>query len=39
MPKNKDRKNMPANDQDRGRREQRAWSPNHKTGRGGGNRK
>lgn len=39
MPKNKDRQNIPADDQDRGRREQRTWSPSHKTGRGGGNRK
>jgi hypothetical protein len=41
MPRNKDRSSgQPGqNDQGRNMRQQRMWSPSHKTGRGGGNRK
>ena len=39
MPKSKDKKSGQSNDQSRGIRQQRMWSPSHKTGRGGGNRK
>ena len=39
MPKNKDRKSSQSSDQNRSMRQQRMWSPSHKTGRGGGNRK
>jgi hypothetical protein len=39
MPKNQDRKGSQSHDQNRGIRQQRMWSPSHKTGRGGGNRK
>ena len=40
MPKSKDRSSSSQNsDQNRGMRQQRMWSPSHKTGRGGGNRK
>jgi hypothetical protein len=39
MPKDKDRSGRNSeNDRDRNKRE-RMWSPSHKTGRGGGNRK
>ena len=39
MNKGKGRQNSQSNDQNRGIRQQRMWSPSHKTGRGGGNRK
>ena len=40
MPKDKDRSGRNSdNDRDRNMRQQRMWSPSHKTGRGGGNRK
>ena len=39
MPKSKIRQNNQSNEQNRGVRQQRTWSPSHKTGRGGGNRK
>lgn len=40
MPKSKDRSGRNSeNDHDRNLRQQRMWSPSHKTGRGGGNRK
>jgi hypothetical protein len=39
MPKNQDRRSNQNSDQSRGIRQQRMWSPSHKTGRGGGNRK
>ena len=39
MPKNQDRKSKQSSGHDRNLRQQRMWSPSHKTGRGGGNRK
>jgi hypothetical protein len=39
MPKSKDRSSSHSSDQNRSNRQQRMWSPSHKTGRGGGNRK
>lgn len=41
MPMNKDRKGGQSSQNDHGRsmRQQRQWSPSHKTGRGGGNHK
>jgi len=39
MPKGKERKTNQGQDYDRNMRQQRMWSPSHKTGRGGGNRK
>jgi hypothetical protein len=40
MPKDKDRSGRNSEtDRDRNMRQQRTWSPSHKTGRGGGNRK
>ena len=40
MPKNKNRRSSSQNsDLNRGMRQQRMWSPSHKAGRGGGNRK
>jgi len=39
MPKSKDRQSSHSSEQGPGMRQQRMWSPSHKTGRGGGNRK
>ena len=39
MPKSKEQKRGQSSDQGRSMRQQRMWSPSHKTGRGGGNRK
>ena len=39
MTKNRGRQSSHSSDQSRGNRQQRMWSPSHKTGRGGGNRK